>query len=89
MSVSNPTIRWGISLAMALGVVLVCVASATAQRPRPPGGRPDRPANREGNLSVGDPAPDFALPSVDGKSRMQLGSFRGKRPVALIFGSYT
>lgn len=38
----------------------------------------------------GDPAPDFTLPLLSDRSRStQLASFRGKRPVALIFGSYT
>jgi len=37
----------------------------------------------------GDAAPDFTLKHLDGKSKVRLSSFRGKRPVALIFGSYT
>jgi peroxiredoxin len=37
----------------------------------------------------GDDAPDFELSDAQGKSRIQLSSFRGKKPVALIFGSYT
>jgi hypothetical protein len=44
---------------------------------------------REGNLKVGDPAPDFDLKRLDGKGRVKLSSFTGKRPVVLIFGSYT
>lgn len=46
-----------------------------------------------GSLSHGpglnEMAPDFTLPSHDGKSRVSLSSFRGKRPVVLIFGSFT
>lgn len=45
---------------------------------------------------VGDPAPDFALPEVDpaGAGRgasglVRLSDFRGRVPVALVFGSYT
>jgi len=39
---------------------------------------------------VGDVAPDFALPLVkDRKTLVKLSSFKGKKPVALIFGSYT
>ena len=38
---------------------------------------------------VGDVAPNFALKSLDGKSEMELASFRGERPVVLFFGSYT
>ncbi len=38
---------------------------------------------------VGDLAPNFKLKSRDGKSEVDLASFRGKKPVMLIFGSYT
>lgn len=44
---------------------------------------------RAGDLEVGEVAPDFALRTTDGKSRVQLSSFRGKQPVVLVFGSYT
>ena len=44
---------------------------------------------RAGSLSLGDPAPDFELPTEDGKSMVKLSQFRGKKPVALVFGSYT
>lgn len=40
-------------------------------------------------LAVGDEAPDFTLPSPDGKSEVRLSSFRGKRPVVLVFTSFT
>jgi hypothetical protein len=40
-------------------------------------------------LKVGDAAPDFTLRSPLGTPEMTLSQFRGKRPVALIFGSYT
>ena len=38
---------------------------------------------------VGDRAPDFALAPLGGGELVRLSSFRGDRPVALIFGSYT
>jgi len=44
---------------------------------------------RGGHLKVGDPAPDFALETFDKKARVQLSSFRGQKPVVLVFGSYT
>ena len=44
---------------------------------------------RAGDLRVGDPAPDFRLKRYDNSSWVQLSSFRGDRPVVLIFGSYT
>jgi hypothetical protein len=39
--------------------------------------------------AVGDEAPDFDLPLLGSSARVRLSSFRGTRPVALIFGSYT
>ncbi len=44
---------------------------------------------RAGRLKVGDPAPDFNLTTGDKKSFVKLSSFRGRKPVVLIFGSYT
>ena len=44
---------------------------------------------RRGELRVGDLAPDFRLQSYQKSSWVQLSSFRGDRPVVLIFGSYT
>jgi hypothetical protein len=44
---------------------------------------------RGGRLKPGDLAPDFRLPSLDHKSTVQLSSYRGSRPVVLVFGSYT
>jgi hypothetical protein len=38
---------------------------------------------------VGDIAPDFLLYDVNGENPVRLSDFRGRRPVALIFGSYT
>ena len=46
-------------------------------------------------LAVGAPAFPFDLPRLDTEThrpngeRVRLGDFAGKRPVALVFGSYT
>lgn len=44
-------------------------------------------------VKQGDPAPDFTLPWLQGSSTnggdLTLSDHFGKRPVALIFGSYT
>ncbi len=40
-------------------------------------------------LNVGDEAPDFTLPDKSGKHEITLSSFRDKKPVVLIFASYT
>jgi len=38
---------------------------------------------------VGDLAPDFELLDVNGKNPVRLSDFQNKKPVALIFGSFT
>jgi hypothetical protein len=38
---------------------------------------------------AGDLAPDFELSDVDGANPVRLSSFKGEKPVALIFGSFT
>jgi hypothetical protein len=38
---------------------------------------------------LGARAPDFTLSRHDGKGTVSLSSFRGKKPVVLIFGSFT
>jgi hypothetical protein len=35
------------------------------------------------------PATDFTLTSPDGKTTITLSDYKGKKPVALIFGSFT
>lgn len=42
----------------------------------------------EGELAVGDPAPDVVVAALDG-SDVRLRDRFGARPVVLIFGSYT
>jgi len=37
----------------------------------------------------GEVAPDFELRDINGVNPVHLSSFRGKKPVALIFGSLT
>lgn len=38
---------------------------------------------------LGDTAPEFELPTHDGKSKARLSASRGKKPVVLVFGSFT
>lgn len=42
----------------------------------------------EGGPEVGQPAPEFTLPTTSGTS-LSLASFRGQKPVVLVFGSFT
>jgi hypothetical protein len=44
---------------------------------------------RQGNLRVGDPAPDFVLPRLTGGGTVRLSGEWRERPVVLVFGSYT
>jgi AhpC/TSA family len=44
---------------------------------------------RAGTLTVGEEAPDFTLPRQDRSGKVTLSTFRGSRPVVLVFGSYT
>ncbi len=39
--------------------------------------------------SIGQPAPNFSLKTIDGKQTIQLSNVIGKRPVVLVFGNYT
>jgi len=38
---------------------------------------------------VSDLAPNFELHDISGENQVQLSNFRGKKPVALVFGSFT
>lgn len=44
---------------------------------------------RRGDLKEGDPAPDFTLSTQDRSGEVTLSTYRGDRPVVLVFGSYT
>lgn len=44
---------------------------------------------REGHLKVGDLAPNAILLALDGKTKVKLSDYMGKKPLVLIFGSYT
>jgi hypothetical protein len=44
---------------------------------------------RDGTLAPGQMAPDFTLSPRDTGAPVTLSSYRGKQPVALVFGSYT
>lgn len=47
------------------------------------------PQWRDGNLHVGDRAPDVRLLALDGQSTFHLSDRIGQRPLVLVFGSYT
>ncbi len=72
-------------LALLFGLIMATMVEA--QRPRGRKGRGER--KKSSSLKVGQPAPDFELKSLDGKKTVKLSDHKGKRPVVLIFGSYT
>lgn len=45
--------------------------------------------HREGILDLGDAATDFSLPPLDGRSKVRLSEFKGRKPVVLVFGSFS
>ena len=58
--------------------LLAMTLNAWAEAPRP----------RQGDLKVGDQAPDFTVQDVEGQQTVKLSKLQGK-PVVLIFGSCT
>ena len=44
---------------------------------------------RHNHPRAGEPSPDFELERHDGGGPLRLSSFRGAKPVVLIFGSLT
>jgi len=47
------------------------------------------PHMHRGTLKVGDDAPDARLVGLDGSSHFRIRERSGKRPLVLVFGSYT
>lgn len=76
---------------------------AALNPPEPPTTAPDGPSPLvfvKGLLSgelgsvfegpaVGEPAPDFVLPTHDGRQEIRLSQYRGHKPLVLVFGSFT
>ena len=60
-----------------------------AQPPVPKSAAEARKMDRVGKLKAGEAAPDFNLKQLHAESRVALSGFKGQRPVALVFGSYT
>jgi len=50
---------------------------------------PAKGERKETTLRVGDAAPNFTLSDIKQRRDVTLGDFKGKKPVVLIFGSYT
>jgi cytochrome oxidase Cu insertion factor (SCO1/SenC/PrrC family) len=74
--------------AMRFGIIAALLATTlvTAWAGAPNRRAADR--RREGDLKVGDLAPDFTVQDLEGKRTVKLSELKGK-PVTLIFGSCT
>ena len=78
-------------LLIVIGTLVVAVATAAMIRMGPENliGMMRYDRRREGDLKVGDRAPDVALYRLDGSSRARLLEFTGGKPLVLVFGSFT
>ena len=72
--------------AVALQAGVAVGQAPQGQNARP---RPDARQQEDAAPRVGEPAPDLKLRSREGGEMFELSAFRGKRPVLLLFGSYT
>lgn len=74
--------------AILLSVMSTSAQDRTAGKQPPDGKKRPGDLRMPSRLKVGMAAPDFKLKRNDG-GEVQLSSFKGKRPVVLVFGSYT
>lgn len=77
-----------IGLLVLLSALPGCASSKKKQMSRGMGEIPEKYKN-DGAPQVGDVAYLFKLKTVEGDKEVDLASFKGDKPVALFFGSYT
>jgi hypothetical protein len=77
------------ALAMAGLIALAVAAAAIWIGPRNVIGFVRYGARQEGNLHVGDVAPDVALVATDGATPIKLLERVHDRPLVVVFGSFT
>ena len=83
--------KWVRITGLVLGLMVIAVAAVALVYigPRNLWGMLRYDQRRDGDLAVGDQAPDVALLALDGATRVNLRDRIGTRPLVLIFGSYT
>ena len=76
-----------------LGLAIVAVLAAGAfvwmMGPRNVIGMLRYDQRKEGNLRVGDRAPDVSLVALDGRTPFRIDPSNGQQPLIIVFGSYT
>ena len=81
---NTPISRRSVACAAVVMGVLALTGSGRAQSQAPARGRGIQPNLEHPILPIGSPAPDFALPGVDGKTH-KLGDYAGARILAIVF----
>jgi hypothetical protein len=76
-------------LLVVLAIVLLAAVVVAKIGPRNIIGMIRYDQRRDGDLKVGDRAPDAMLVGLDGKRNVPLLRDRGGKPMVLIFGSFT
>jgi hypothetical protein len=77
--------------ALVAGLVVIAAGAVVVARigPRNVIGMLRYDQREDGDLRVGDRAPDVALLALDGSTRVHLRERIGPKPLILLFGSYT
>ena len=81
-------LRFALFAVLGLLVSVAC-AAAYVIGPRNVVGMLFYDQRREGDLKVGDAAPDVVLGAVDGGPDVRLADLVGGKPLVLVFGSFT
>ena len=74
---------------LGLGMLAVAIFFAWRIGPRNIVGMLRYDSRKEGSLRVGDIAPDAILRLPDGSGTTRISSHVGRRPLVLVFGSFT
>ena len=79
------------AFALVAGLVVIAAGAFVVARigPRNVIGMLRYDQREDGDLRVGDRAPDVALLALDGTTRVHLRDRIGQKPLILLFGSYT
>ena len=84
---------WKITIGVVLALLLLAFAGLSwmAGSPKDAYGmvRYALPHMHKGNLKVGDDAPDARLLALNGQDRFHIRERTGKKPLVLVFGSFT